>query len=372
MTENPSTKKLGRFVIRDEENDAINPGTLFAHRKDLHSPTAYNINVNPLNSSEGSLKTVLPKKEVRGDSLKKTKTDNSSVKQPETSSTDRLSKINGSSKNDNSVKKKVNTSLKASKKKVQQPLKKLKLMGKPFRSLLEGVVLVISGYQNPLRGDLRTKALEMGARYKADWDNTCTHLICAFPHTPKFQQVWGKGHIVRKEWLENCHSKRKRLPWRRYALDKRDLSKPESEDEIPELVEDALFDSPDDICQSGSDTEDEIEKVRKTKPNEDDTDVDSETDLPDTSNIPLPHLLNIFSNKYFYLSDELCEDTKCKLRRYIIAHDGLLLENSEDDRVNIVISETKKKSQHIVARPEWVWQCNDQGELLPTEKFETN
>jgi hypothetical protein len=38
---------------------------------------------------------------------------------------------------------------------------------------------------------------------------------CAFPNTPKFQQVWGKGHIVRKEWIENCHSKRTRLPWRR-------------------------------------------------------------------------------------------------------------------------------------------------------------
>lgn len=56
---------------------------------------------------------------------------------------------------------------------------------KPFRKLLEGVVLTISGIQNPERGDLRSKALGMGAKYRADWDDTCTHLICAFRNTPK-------------------------------------------------------------------------------------------------------------------------------------------------------------------------------------------
>jgi hypothetical protein len=30
---------------------------------------------------------------------------------------------------------------------------------------------------------------EMGAKYKGDWDWSCTHLICAFPNTPKFNQV---------------------------------------------------------------------------------------------------------------------------------------------------------------------------------------
>lgn len=48
---------------------------------------------------------------------------------------------------------------------------------KPFNRLLEGVVLVISGYQNPLRGELRNKAMSMGSKYKADWDNNCTHLM---------------------------------------------------------------------------------------------------------------------------------------------------------------------------------------------------
>lgn len=48
---------------------------------------------------------------------------------------------------------------------------------KPFHKLLEGVVLAFSGYQNPERGTLRQKALDMGAKYKPDWDSRCTHLM---------------------------------------------------------------------------------------------------------------------------------------------------------------------------------------------------
>lgn len=46
----------------------------------------------------------------------------------------------------------------------------------------------------------------------------------------------GKGKIVTRKWIENCHSQRKRLPWRRFALDKGDLGQPESEDEILEEI----------------------------------------------------------------------------------------------------------------------------------------
>lgn len=48
---------------------------------------------------------------------------------------------------------------------------------KPFQELMRGVIFTISGFQNPLRGDIRSKALAMGAKYKPDWDNTCTHLV---------------------------------------------------------------------------------------------------------------------------------------------------------------------------------------------------
>lgn len=80
----------------------------------------------------------------------------------------------------------------------------------PFKKLFSGVVFVISGIQNPDRHELRKKALDLGGKYKSDWDSTCTHLICAFKNTPKYVQVLGKGKIVSKHWIEKCYKEKKR------------------------------------------------------------------------------------------------------------------------------------------------------------------
>lgn len=172
---------------------------------------------------------------------------------------------------------------------------------KPFAKLLEGVVLTISGIQNPERGTLRAKALEMGAKYKADWDDSCTHLICAFKNTPKYNQVHGIGKIVKRDWVLKCHTNKKHIPWRRYALDSKEADQSESEDEIfdeegrvedledgggpssspaatgsdsaktQEDEEDDVMmiydkDEPVIVCDSGPDTEDEIEEVKTQLP----------------------------------------------------------------------------------------------------------
>ncbi|XP_016047946.1 DNA repair protein XRCC1 isoform X2 [Erinaceus europaeus] len=85
--------------------------------------------------------------------------------------------------------------------------------------ILQGVVLVLSGFQNPFRSELRDKALELGAKYRPDWTPDSTHLICAFANTPKYSQVLGLGgRIVRKEWVLDCHRMRRRLPSRRYLM----------------------------------------------------------------------------------------------------------------------------------------------------------
>ena len=47
----------------------------------------------------------------------------------------------------------------------------------PFNRLMEGVVFVLSGFQNPFRGELREKALELGAKYRPDWTPDSTHLM---------------------------------------------------------------------------------------------------------------------------------------------------------------------------------------------------
>lgn len=43
--------------------------------------------------------------------------------------------------------------------------------------LMKDVVFVLSGFQNPLRSELRSKASALGATYSDDWNGECTHLM---------------------------------------------------------------------------------------------------------------------------------------------------------------------------------------------------
>ena len=47
----------------------------------------------------------------------------------------------------------------------------------PLDAVMRGVVFVLSGFQNPERGQLRDKAVSMGASYRKDWTRDCTHLV---------------------------------------------------------------------------------------------------------------------------------------------------------------------------------------------------
>ncbi|XP_034474692.1 DNA repair protein XRCC1 [Drosophila innubila] len=167
---------------------------------------------------------------------------------------------------------------------VSSPAKKQKVKADktiqyvPFNQLLRGVVLVISGIQNPDRADLRSKAVALGAKYKADWEAGCTHLICAFRNTPKYNQVKGKGKIVTRSWIEKCYTLKKYLPWRRYALDTTESGQPESDEELFDISLKPTVDDDDDdkhvemqvkspksekheAQSSDPDTEDELERV---------------------------------------------------------------------------------------------------------------
>ena len=148
---------------------------------------------------------------------------------------------------------------------------------KTFSKLLEGVKFVISGYQNPLRSEIRQKALDMGAKYSADWDNTCTHLVCAFVNTPKFNQVRkqsSNAKIVKSNWIEICYKDKIRYPWRRHCLDPSDKNAEESEEEIWDEKTCKMADKNNATATSGAmkqgkvdddpydkDTDDEIEDV---------------------------------------------------------------------------------------------------------------
>ncbi|GAU11027.1 hypothetical protein TSUD_113200 [Trifolium subterraneum] len=70
--------------------------------------------------------------------------------------------------------------------------------------------LETKGFNKLLRGILRSRAMEMGAEFKPDWNSNCTLLVCAFPNTPKFRQVEADcGTIVSKDWIQECFTQRK-------------------------------------------------------------------------------------------------------------------------------------------------------------------
>ncbi|KAK6914928.1 BRCT domain [Dillenia turbinata] len=88
-----------------------------------------------------------------------------------------------------------------------------------FSKLLDGVVFVLSGFVNPERSILRSRALEMGAEYQPDWNSNCTLLVCAFPNTPKFLQVEADcGTIVSKDWISECYNQRKLVDIEKYLM----------------------------------------------------------------------------------------------------------------------------------------------------------
>ncbi|NWT80315.1 XRCC1 protein, partial [Lanius ludovicianus] len=76
-----------------------------------------------------------------------------------------------------------------------------------------GVVLVLSGFENPLRSQLRAAAVALGAEYRPDWTSDSTHLVCAFPRTPKAARARQLGGLlVGPAWIWDCQKMGRRLP----------------------------------------------------------------------------------------------------------------------------------------------------------------
>ena len=89
--------------------------------------------------------------------------------------------------------------------------------------LLTDVVFVISGFQHPLSTAIREIGLSLGAQHRLDWCSEATHLICAIPNTPKYNQAKGKGIIVGMEWLFHCQMDRRRVSETHFRLDKHNV-----------------------------------------------------------------------------------------------------------------------------------------------------
>ncbi|XP_035211970.1 DNA repair protein XRCC1-like isoform X1 [Stegodyphus dumicola] len=332
---------------------------------------------------------------------------------------------------------------------------------KPFNQIMNKVVFVLSGFVNPLRSELRDKALEMGAKYRGDWNSSCTHLVCAFLNTPKYVQVQSAGgKIVTKNWILDCYKKKTLLPWKKYKLggdeeessdvtseseeepavivrktakpeiskqngikDKEKVTeedineekssnlnlsnlslknntgsnidspiviKDESETEDEDAIQDYMADT-DVETNSGGDTEDEIRKVEakavkkdklshiKVDSNETD-DVDSSIlySKPDTKDLPLPELPNLFKSRHFYLFGDFKFQMEHDLKRYITAYNGVI-EDYMSDTIKYVITESKwdknfeealnENEDLIFVKPQWIFKCHEQGKLVPYQPY---
>ncbi|KAF4522591.1 hypothetical protein B566_EDAN012670 [Ephemera danica] len=221
-----SLTKLGRFVLKDEAQDDIRPGSIFARWKENKdsSPQRPRTGKAPKDNRKALERDTPPPESHIFD-----------ITAPPADSPPRRAKSPPPPKKATPVTKKAPAPKKATPK-VKKPEKPK--VRRPFNQLMKDVTFVMSGFQNPLRANLREQALDMGARYQGDWNPSCTHLIsatfsakfniikignrrgnaeikCAFANTPKARQVRGKGKIVKKEWIEHCHRERKLFPWRR-------------------------------------------------------------------------------------------------------------------------------------------------------------
>ncbi|XP_061145942.1 DNA repair protein XRCC1 [Syngnathus typhle] len=291
----------------------------------------------------------------------------------------------------------------------------------PFKRIMEGVVFVLSGFQNPFRGELREKALDMGAKYRPDWTPDSTHLICAFANTPKYSQVKSAGGtIVRKEWVMDCHKRKQKLSYKSYLMDDAESSS-ESEMEIDDQSEEEasaktpqkqsrpatpkmeaettyvdeyagstdVDDEPGAHEDSAADTEDELERVesesrqKTTKAVKQEEDpyagsTDENTDAEQEQDHPIPELPDYLNGKHFFLYGKFPNNERRLLTRYITAFNGVL-EDYMSDTVHFVVTgegwddsfedALMDNGNLNFVKPAWIYAINQRQKLLPYQPY---
>uniref|UniRef100_A0A8C5GWX6 DNA repair protein XRCC1 n=1 Tax=Gouania willdenowi TaxID=441366 RepID=A0A8C5GWX6_GOUWI len=279
----------------------------------------------------------------------------------------------------------------------------------PFNCTLQGVVIVLSGFQNPLRGELREKALDMGAKYQTDWTPNSTHLICAFANTPKYSQVKSAGGIiVRKEWVLDCHKRKQKISYKRYLMDGAESSS-ESEMDVDDSDQSTLrsikkeedddyggstdVEEPE-VNDSAGDTEDELQRVenksRQKKAaaagevavkEEDDPyggSTDENTDAEAEMDHPIPDLPDFLSGKYFFLYGNFPNNERRLLLRYIVAFNGVI-EDYMTEKVQFVVTSDGWQDSFEDAlmengnlnfvKPTWIYAINERQKMLPHQPY---
>ena len=187
-------------------------------------------------------------------------------------------------------------------------------------------------------------------------------LRCAFKNTPKYNQVKGKGIIVKKDWITACYNEQKKLLCQNFALDKHDKNNkydndPEIHDiklkppveklettipsaEIIKVAEEITLikDNAEDVnmsCDESDDTEDEIERVLNNNNNKIkekinispsyDRSTDEDESVKHTSSAKVIEKY-FFNNKKFYINENnISTIDLIKLKRFIPLYKGYVI-----------------------------------------------
>uniref|UniRef100_H2Y3N6 DNA repair protein XRCC1-like n=2 Tax=Ciona intestinalis TaxID=7719 RepID=H2Y3N6_CIOIN len=240
--------------------------------------------------------------------------------------------------------------------------------------LLKDVVIALSGYQNPERGNIRDTAMKMGAQYRKDWTADCTHLICAFPNTPKYTKVIKcGGKVVKHTWIMDCWSNKKLMNWKSYSLapvasDDEDKEQSNSPKQKANNVYDESTDAED-----SEDTDAEIDGFLKSDKKE----KGSATNGGNVENVK--SLPNYFDSLGFCLVGEFSAAVERMLRRHVTVFGGNVHDSIEDNDVTHVVTqggwntELKKRLKSNPSlqfvRPEWVFKCSKSASLLPCAAY---
>ncbi|XP_035231096.1 uncharacterized protein LOC118202968 isoform X2 [Stegodyphus dumicola] len=220
---------------------------------------------------------------------------------------------------------------------------------KPFNQIMCKVNFVLSGFVNPLRSELRNKALEMGAEYRGEWDSSCTHLVCAFANTPKYAQVRSAGgKIITKKWILDCYKKRTLLPWKEYELGE---DEEESSDAVSESEEEPMTVAGKTIKRETSKYN--VQKMNKKKP------------------------FNQIMSKVVFVLSGFVNSLRSKLRNKALKMGAKYRGDWNSSCTHLVCAfvntpkyvQVQRAGGKIVSK-KWILDCYKKKALLPWEKYE--
>ncbi|KAF3839453.1 hypothetical protein F7725_018170 [Dissostichus mawsoni] len=255
----------------------------------------------------------------------------------------------------------------------------------PLKRILEGVVFVLSGFQNPIRGDLREKALEMGAKYRPDWTPDSTHLMYLMDGAESSSE----SEMEVDEQSEEEVSTKTPPKQQRQVTPKKTPEKKKEEDEYAGSTDVDEPGSGDD--ESAVDTEDELQRVEhESRQKKASSDVkvkqedpyggstDENTDAEAEEDLPIPDLPDFLRGKHFFLYGKFPNNERRLLLRYIVAFNGLI-EDYMTEKVQFVVTSEgwhdsfedalMENGNLNFVKPAWIYAINERQKILPYQPY---